>query len=72
MCLAPCSGFLGHQDETVAEEPDDSQHCHCTKLNRRHHRQVSHALILLSQIVIRICNHNGGHDRIVLQDALAV
>jgi hypothetical protein len=37
-------------------------------------RQVIHALILLSQIVIHlsICNHNGGDDRIVLQDALPV
>ncbi|OEL28272.1 Metal transporter Nramp1 [Dichanthelium oligosanthes] len=32
--------FLGHQDEAVDEELDDSQYCHCTKLNRCHHRWV--------------------------------
>jgi hypothetical protein len=37
-----------------------------SRLKNQVARQVSHALILLSQITIRICNHNGGHDRIVL------
>lgn len=42
-CLPCCyfllrTGFSGHQDEEVAEEPDDTLHRHCAQPSRLHHR----------------------------------
>lgn len=35
-----CAGFLGHQDEEVASEPDDKNHRHRAEPHRLHHRRL--------------------------------
>lgn len=39
-CSRGRAGFSGHQDEEVAEEPDDTLHRHRAQPSRLHHRRL--------------------------------